>query len=34
VSSTSARIQVTPLGAGSRWQIDDLYIDPSVARIG
>ncbi len=34
LSSTSARIQVTPLGAGSRWQIDDLYIDPSVARIG
>jgi hypothetical protein len=34
LSSTSARIQITPLGAGSRWQIDDLYIDPSVARIG
>jgi hypothetical protein len=34
VSSTSARIQITPLGGDSRWQIDDLFIDPSVARIG
>jgi hypothetical protein len=34
VSSSSARIQVTPLGAGSRWQIDDLYIDPCINRIG
>jgi hypothetical protein len=34
VSSSSARIQVTPIGSGSRWQIDDLYIDPCVGRIG
>lgn len=34
LSSSSARIQITPLGAGSHWQIDDLYIDPSVMRIG
>jgi hypothetical protein len=34
VSSTSARIQITPLGAGSRWQIDDVYIDPCIGRIG
>jgi hypothetical protein len=34
VSSSSARIEVTPLGSGSRWQIDDLYIDPCVGRIG
>ena len=34
VSSSSARVQITPLGAGSHWQIDDLYIDPSVMRIG
>ena len=34
VSSSSARIQITPLGSGSHWQIDDLYIDPSVMRIG
>jgi hypothetical protein len=34
VSSSSARVQITPLGSGSRWQIDDLYIDPSVMRIG
>jgi hypothetical protein len=33
VSSTSARIEVTPLGSGSRWQIDDLYIDPCIGRI-
>jgi hypothetical protein len=34
LSSSSARIQVTPLGSGSKWQIDDVYIDPSVMRIG
>jgi hypothetical protein len=34
VSSSSARIQITPLGSGSRWQIDDLYIDPCINRIG
>jgi hypothetical protein len=34
LSSTSARIQITPLGPGSRWQIDDVYIDPAIQRIG
>src|SRR5690349_21235184 len=34
VSSSSARIQITPLGSGSRWQIDDLYIDPAISRLG
>ena len=34
LSSTSARIQITPLGSGSRWQIDDVYIDPAIQRIG
>jgi hypothetical protein len=34
VSSSSARIQITPLGSGSHWQIDDVYIDPSVMRVG
>jgi hypothetical protein len=34
LSSTSARIQITPLGSGSRWQIDDVYIDPCIGRIG
>jgi hypothetical protein len=28
LGSTSARIQVTPLGSGSNWKIDDLYVDP------
>jgi hypothetical protein len=28
LGSTSARIQATPLGSGSNWRIDDLYIDP------
>jgi len=28
LGSTSARIQFAPLGSGSRWQIDDLYVDP------
>jgi hypothetical protein len=32
VGSTSARIQLTPYGSGSRWLIDDLYIDPTGAR--
>jgi hypothetical protein len=32
-ASTSARIQITPLGSGSRWQIDDVYIDPCIGRI-
>jgi hypothetical protein len=28
VGSTSARVQLTPLGSGSAWRIDDFYIDP------
>jgi hypothetical protein len=32
LSSSSARIQITPLGSGSRWQIDDVYIDPCIGR--
>jgi hypothetical protein len=32
LGSTSARIQFTPLGAGSRWQVDDLYVDPWGSR--
>jgi hypothetical protein len=34
LGSTSARVEITPLGSGSRWNIDDLYIDPCVNRIG
>jgi hypothetical protein len=34
LSSTSARVEITPLGSGSRWQIDDLYIDPYISRVG
>ena len=34
LGSTSARVEVTPLGAGSSWQIDDLYIDPCIGRLG
>ena len=34
LSSSAARIQITPLGSGSHWQIDDVYIDPSVMRVG
>jgi len=25
---------VTPLGTGSSWQIDDLYVDPCIGRLG
>jgi hypothetical protein len=32
LGSTSARVQVTPVGSGSRWLIDDLYIDPMGMR--
>jgi hypothetical protein len=28
VGSTSARVQLTPIGAGSNWRVDDVYIDP------
>jgi hypothetical protein len=28
LGSTSARVQLTPIGSGSAWRIDDLYIDP------
>jgi hypothetical protein len=34
LGSTSARIEITPLGSGSSWQIDDLYVDQCVVRIG
>jgi hypothetical protein len=34
LSSSSARIEITPLGSGSRWQVDDVYIDPCVQRLG
>jgi hypothetical protein len=32
LGSTSARIELTPLGDGSRWKIDDLYVDPWASR--
>jgi hypothetical protein len=32
LGSTSARVQMTPIGSGSQWQIDDLYIDPCASR--
>lgn len=32
LGSTSARVQLTPIGSGSSWLIDDLYIDPTCAR--
>jgi hypothetical protein len=28
VGSTSARLQLTPLGSTSNWRVDDVYIDP------
>lgn len=34
LGSTSARVEVTPLGTGSSWQIDDLYVDPCIGRLG
>jgi hypothetical protein len=32
LGSTSARIELTPLGSGSAWAIDDLYVDPWASR--
>lgn len=32
LGSTSARVQLTPIGSGSNWRIDDLYIDPWASR--
>jgi hypothetical protein len=32
LGSTSARIQFTPLGSGSAWQVDDVYVDPWLSR--
>jgi hypothetical protein len=32
LGSTSARIQITPLGSGSSWRIDDVYVDPWASR--
>jgi hypothetical protein len=34
LGSTSARVEFTPVGSGSRWQLDDVYVDPRIARIG
>jgi hypothetical protein len=31
---SSARVEVTSLGTGSNWQIDDLYVDPCIGRLG
>jgi hypothetical protein len=28
LGSTSARIQLTPIGGNSAWQVDDIYVDP------
>jgi hypothetical protein len=25
---SAIRIRITPLDAGGRWQVDDLYVDP------
>ena len=32
LGSTSARVVFTPLGAGSSWTVDDLYVDPLASR--
>lgn len=34
LGSTSARVEVTPLGSGGSWRIDDLYVDPYISRVG
>jgi hypothetical protein len=32
LGSTSARVQLTPLGSGSAWQIDDVQVDPWASK--
>ena len=32
LGSTSARIELTPLGDGSKWKVDDVYVDPWASR--
>lgn len=32
LGSTSARVVLTPVGAGSAWAVDDLYVDPLASR--
>ena len=32
LGSTSARIEITPLGTGSSWKVDDVYVDPWASR--
>jgi hypothetical protein len=32
LGSTSARVELTPLGNGSAWRIDDVYVDPWASR--
>jgi hypothetical protein len=32
LGSTSARIQLTPIGSGSNWLVDDLFVDPFFGR--
>jgi hypothetical protein len=32
IGSTSARIELTPLGSGSAWRIDDVFVDPWASR--
>jgi hypothetical protein len=34
LGSTSARVQFAPMGAGSNWLVDDVYVDPRINRIG
>jgi hypothetical protein len=32
LGSTSARIELTPVGTGSSWKVDDVYVDPWASR--
>lgn len=32
LGSTSARIELTPLGSGSAWKVDDVFVDPWASR--
>lgn len=32
LGSTSARVELIPVGSGSKWKIDDVYVDPWASR--
>jgi hypothetical protein len=32
--TTSAQVLLTPLSTAGAWQVDDVYLDPCVSKVG